>query len=628
MIAHATSQWVFQQVIPLPSITNYVPFHPVRSTKPTHFPSDKQGQQALRDGYIDQTILTALADEYGMAEKLSAMLKVSKSVEPTMAQHDPEWIDFLVAYCDQEEASWPMPRRGKGLLYAWYRWSGKEYLSPPEIERQELLRCIEALPGWSGRLKRGILEGTFPHSDWHAYCTIMAHLYRDRSAACQKESTGQLWLMAIEKTYRNQLLEQLNMPVADAKPAPYHWIFCIDPRSEAIRRHLETTHRHTTAGGAGFFGVPLMVHGAGHCPPFIQPTYVAHTQKSTSCDRLINLLNSNPFTQLFLVHCLGFVFGIDLLIRTLWGEWRSHPVETVDTTDGPVPYAGLYALVQMCRPTQWPPSVILCGHHADVHANSAMPSSLQCGACNGANGHLNATVSAALLNRADVREKLHTMGCFIPKTTRFYAASHSTVHDTLHCPDIADPQFQKDLHTAMEGARQERTPTGIAPAFNPTKDWAHARPEWGLARHAAAILAPRARTEGKNLDGRVFLHSYHWQEDRDGSLLCSLLHGPVRLMHAMNVGYYYSTVAPTAVGSFSKTVLAPLAEEAFCIGQCSDLVRGLPAESVGQGEKWGHIPMRLLVVIEAPQEKVATALAKVREEGLDFGSWCFFQAIG
>ena len=44
-------------------------------------------------------------------------------------------------------------------------------------------------------------------------------------------------------------------------------------------------------------------------------------------------------------------------------------------------------------------------------------------------------------------------------------------------------------------------------------DIARVRPEWALANNAALIAAPRSRTAGLKLDGRVFLHEYDPEAD-------------------------------------------------------------------------------------------------------------------
>ncbi|NDF48163.1 MAG: DUF2309 family protein, partial [Nitrosopumilaceae archaeon] len=56
-------------------------------------------------------------------------------------------------------------------------------------------------------------------------------------------------------------------------------------------------------------------------------------------------------------------------------------------------------------------------------------------------------------------------------------------------------------------------------------DWAQVRPEWGLARNAAFIIAPRDLTSSLDLDGRCFLHSYDYKKDPEGVFLTTILGG-------------------------------------------------------------------------------------------------------
>ncbi|MGL1558170.1 putative inorganic carbon transporter subunit DabA, partial [Vibrio parahaemolyticus] len=72
----------------------------------------------------------------------------------------------------------------------------------------------------------------------------------------------------------------------------------------------------------------------------------------------------------------------------------------------------------MSLTTDFAPLVLLIGHGAQV-ANNPHASALQCGACGGHAGDVNARLLAALLNAADVRAALAPRGIAIPHTTRF-----------------------------------------------------------------------------------------------------------------------------------------------------------------------------------------------------------------
>lgn len=75
------------------------------------------------------------------------------------------------------------------------------------------------------------------------------------------------------------------------------------------------------------------------------------------------------------------------------------------------------------------------------------------------------------------------------------------------------------------------------------------RPEWGWAGNAGFIAAPRSRTLGQNLQGRVFLHDYDWRQDADGKVLELIMTAPMVVAHWINLQYLTSTTDNLRFGS-------------------------------------------------------------------------------
>ena len=94
-----------------------------------------------------------------------------------------------------------------------------------------------------------------------------------------------------------------------------------------------------------------------------------------------------------------------------------------------------------------------------------------------------------------------------------------------------------------------------------SRDWSETRPEWALAGCQAFIAAPRARTKGKGLEGRAFLHDYDWQKDEGFGILELILTAPVVVASWISLQYYGSVVAPDVFGAGNK-----LLHNAECFG--------------------------------------------------------------
>jgi len=285
------------------------------------------------------------------------------------------------------------------------------------------------------------------------------------------------------------------------------------------------------------------------------------------------------------------------------------------------------------------PVVVFCGHGATTTANPHA-ASLNCGACGGNRGGPNARTLAAILNDSEVRAELMGRGIIIPGPTWFAAAEHDTTLDTVQLLDrhLAPPEAAARLavleaQLEVSGSQNAderllrlpdtgRRRSGRAEASRRAGDWAQTRPEWGLARNAAFIVAPRVLTRGLDLDGRAFLHSYDPDGDQDGAALETILTAPMVVAHWINSQYYFSSVDPVVFGAGDKTLHNPVAGLGVLSGGDGDLRVGLPWQSVGVGSDLFHVPVRLLTVVQAPRDRVDAVIARNPVLGELFGgSW-------
>ena len=250
------------------------------------------------------------------------------------------------------------------------------------------------------------------------------------------------------------------------------------------------------------------------------------------------------------------------------------------------------------------PEVLLLGHGAASVANPHA-STLECGACGAHSGLANAVAMAAALNDPAVRDALRERGIDVPSTTRFVAGEHVTTTQEVRLGDVGPYAH------AVVARLGERVRSGSRDRRRRSKDWAEVRPEWGLAGHHAFLIAPRRSTRGCDLGTKVFLHSYDASRDLDGEVLSQILAAPVVVAHWINAAYYFSAVAPSVWGAGDKTRHNPVGDFAVIAGDDVDPLLGLARQSLVEGERPYHLPSRLLVAVEAPLERVATAIAAV-----------------
>jgi uncharacterized protein len=412
-------------------------------------------------------------------------------------------------------------------------------------------------------------------------------------------------------------------------------VFCIDVRSEPLRRHLESLDPSIrTLGFAGFFGIPLAVDGeSARCPVLLAPSVRVDVEATDSAVLSgIKKFQNMPPSAFSFVETAGLVYGVKMLKDTWVGDHTEDPeahasfaLPGVDLAARVATAAGI--LKNMSIGTALARIVLLCGHHGRS-ANNPHAAGLDCGACGGHGGGINARVAAAILNDPDVRHGLSDSGTVVPEDTVFAAAVHDTSTDVVSIldQDRIPPSHRADLArleawlaAAGEKTRAERSAALGLPASKPhwlmrlldrrARHWAEVRPEWALARNAAFIAARRDRTRGMNLAGRSFLHEYDATADADSSVLTLILSAPMVVASWINLQYFASTVDNDIFGAGTKTIHNRVGSLGVVLGNGGDLRTGLAKQSVhGPDGEWFHEPLRLQVIVEAPQAKIDEVL--------------------
>ncbi|RDZ44608.1 DUF2309 domain-containing protein [Haloferax sp. Atlit-10N] len=697
------------------------------------YPTPETFRAALDDGQIDPDVLASELADRGyeddpetLLERMDAGVESEPSDAETDANTDTARVDrvltkWLSAFLDEGQAHWPMPNREDGFYSAFRSMAAYDGQIPddgivadlPESPVETVEAALEsypqgqwvpifeeqlaALPGWTGFIKQRAADG----GEWQSTHPITLEGYLaarlallDAFSVDVEPSTGpetpkadaadelaDAFLSAWEASYRGEVVDRVAaeseaLDDSDSAGRPdAQLVFCIDTRSEVIRRHIEDTGDYETHGYAGFFGIPMEYLGydadvaVDACPPILDPQHHVSevpTDRETkaSHDRWSNLretageviesLKTNPATAFGFVESAGSGYGLALAARTLVPGRVSDLLGTADdavpdnhefcdqavhrqhsyvgdlpvglTDEEKVEYAanafGLMGWEEFGR------LVVFTGHASET-ANNPFDSSLDCGACAGNPGGPNARVLAAICNDETVKAELRDRGFDIPEDTVFVAGEHNTTTDEIdlfdgdvpesHADDL--DQLRADLAVARENATAERAESmgadgsaGVRETERRAADWAETRPEWGLAGNAGFVIGPRELTSDLDLDGRAFLHSYDHSTDSDGDALEAILTGPMVVTQWINAQYYFSTVDNAVYGSGSKVTQNPVGNVGVYQGNGGDLMTGLPLQSLmAADDRPYHQPLRLSTIIHAPVDRVSDVLADHEE---------------
>lgn len=607
---------------------------------------------------------------------------------------------WAAGHFDQGQALWT-PAPGKGAFAAWRDWASHD-LTPeiaglagfcahvaaaPDTAKRAILRAADRLGipeaaaetvfhrlltelgGWAQHARTMLWqaeltggtdatladllairliweEALFAHApqvatDWEA--TLAAHAAPVTPSADQViDAIAQ---EAAERAHQRTLAQRLTGAAVtgtddDARPV-LQAAFCIDVRSEVVRRALEQLDPGiATIGFAGFFGLPLAhrAHGTDiarpHLPVLLQPGLGACSHAAPRPEQAARIgaraarawgrFRQAAVSSFAFVEAAGPAYGWKLIRDSLARAPQSPPPGPPPRLDPPLDAAQKAAtaakILTAMGLTRGPARlVVLLGHGAQM-TNNPQESAYHCGACGGHSGEIPARLLAQLLNDPETRAGLPAHGIVLPRDTLFLAGLHDTTTDgvTIY-PDTPAPDHATDLARARawldragaiaRAERAGRLPGARARSVGArAANWAELRPEWGLAGCSAFIAAPRRATAGTDLGGRAFLHSYDWRADDGFATLELILTAPVVVASWISLQYYASAVAPTAFGSGNKLIHNVTGGIGVTQGNGGILRTGLPWQAVHDGERLIHEPLRLSVLIEAPTTAITQVL--------------------
>ncbi len=495
------------------------------------------------------------------------------------------------------------------------------------------------------------------------------------SRAQAAQSRDWLWQLALERAYQAPVAKALMAgapkPDAEETTPSVQAVFCIDVRSEIYRRALEASSAHQvqTLGFAGFFALFIEYRPLGsemvrpQLPGLLQPglcitdecdapaktaTLARQRKKGLLMRQQWQTFRGGAGSTFSFVEACGLLYAGKLLKSRLGGQGNApveltglpvaeraalrprFPTGSGHDLEARVNMAAT-ALGAMGLSTGHARLILLAGH-GSTSANNPHAAGLDCGACGGQTGEVNARALAALLNDPVVRKGLKQRGLDVPESTVFVGGLHNTTIDEmlLYDTDLLPASHQQDLDElrgwlAETGRRTRAERAGLlglasqagAPAAllesikARTTDWAQVRPEWGLAGCAAFVVAPRSRSRHMNLAGRSFLHDYRWERDPGFKVLELIMTAPMVVTNWINMQYHASTVDNKLYGSGDKVLHNVVGGNVGVFeGNGGDLRIGLPMQSIHDGEQFVHTPLRLSVFIEAPRLEIDKVIGK------------------
>ncbi|MFK7966555.1 MAG: YbcC family protein [Burkholderiaceae bacterium] len=658
-----------------PQTWRWLVAHQISQHCAAYFDEDQAGWQPDRTGGLYQTWLTQLAQDLGITWH---MRRQAIAQEITSLPKDPiKMIEVglqrlgVAQTCSTEYLTALLLNvNGWAAWCAYQQWQAN--LSNGEDDHIVQLLAIRL--AWEVLLAHDIELTGARMNEW-----VQSWQAVEDRVSSQSQNRQVEWLAqrAMEHAYQSslsqRLVETLKSPdaspsLSEARPLAQA-IFCIDVRSEVFRRALERCGPNIqTIGFAGFFGLPIAYQPVGsdlvrpQLPGLLAPAYtvsepdqVDEQTESLAHQRRRKLgwferwtrFRSFAASSFSFIETCGLAYGGKLLTNSLSkteapGRWedkglpasavRAQPKLALIESD-PAAAADMAAgvLQSMGLTDQFAPVVLIAGHGSQS-ANNAHAAGLDCGACGGQTGEVNARVLAGLLNDARVREGLAERGLSVPDDTVFVPAVHNTTTDGVMLFDAdgvakqhpgAFASLREALDQAGHLARDERAASlGLEAEVGQVSilrkqtlaranDWSQVRPEWGLANNAAFIVAPRARTQALDLEGRCFLHDYDWQSDKGFGLLETIMTAPMVVANWINMQYNASTTDNVHYGSGNKVLHNVVGGRIGVFeGNGGDLRIGLPLQSLYDGENLRHTPLRLSVFIEAPRRAIDDIIAK------------------
>lgn len=443
---------------------------------------------------------------------------------------------------------------------------------------------------------------------------------------------------AKEKEYMHKLIRNNEISYLE-KNLLAQVVFCIDVRSEIIRRHISKSFSDIECYGfAGFFGLPISVkneknENEPNCPVLLEPSHETQVKIQNSfteklkkdLKNMVKLYSKTGTSCFSFVETIGFYDLISIIKKLL-----KRPIITTVSSNNPIEFTniskgekvnfakGIIKNLNLNKP--YGKYIVFCGHESSS-ANNPLIAGLNCGACAGHSGSNNAKAAALLLNDKEVRSELKSTDFEIPDSSIFIPAVHNTMTDEIRFLTKLNNEtreLQNKLNTASEKTRKERAEklnfknkTNLLSKLKKRSyDISETMPEWALANNNSFIVANTKLIRELNFEGKSFLHNYIPENDKDGTTLELILTAPAIVTSWINLQYFGSSVTPDIFGSGNKTIHNVSSGIGVLNGNDGDLELGLAKQSVRNDEELQHEPVRLHILIQSDIKRINDILCK------------------
>ena len=529
-----------------------------------------------------------------------------------------------------------MPLKDRGLYVAWKNvarfdsYFGKYALDLPnnseaatkkaithlKIEKEDELNfkkiLLTSLSGWASYMKHLSKETPALLDDFlglrASICASLGIDFKPILANFKNSDNKNEMLKIIEdneQIYEKDLINKIkNSKQPKEQTIDAQFIMCMDPRSESIIRELQKGP-YQTFSCPGFFGLPLKYQNKSLAPIIIKPEYkIKNNQKENIFARVYQGLKYSFTTSFVLAESVGIINSIWMLARSFspklvnkftenyYNEKLIYNISSECFAEKITPLFKTMGMVNFAE------QVFICGHGSQTE-NNPYASALDCGACGGNNGYVNARVFCEVLNRKDIRKILKSKSINIPEKTIFIPMLHNTTTNQLQL--LAESKFKKEIANLNKALyRKENIQKSI--------NWSETRPEWGLAGNVSLVIGSSI-IKDIEYDGRSFFLTYDYTQDREAKNLADLLSGPAFIAYLINHQYLFSSLDNISFGGGDKVTQNIFGQDGAMQGNASDIMHGLPLQSLAiSHDQLYHTPQRLFLAIQAPKHTVDEAL--------------------